>query len=60
MEPSATDHPRTVRWAAAIVLESSGDRAAARAAYDAWLLQHRDAPENARMAIEVCERRNEL
>lgn len=48
------------RWAAAIVLQASGDRAAARAAYDAWLLQHGDAPENAKMAIDVRERRNKL
>lgn len=59
--PSASPFQRAQgRWAMAIVLEASGDRAAARAAYDAWLLQHGDAPENAKMAIDVRERRNKL
>lgn len=59
--PAASPFQRAQgRWAAAIVLEAAGDRAAARAAYDAWLLQHADAPENAKMAIDVRERRNRL
>lgn len=59
--PAASPFQRAQgRWAAAIVLQASGDRAAARAAYDAWLLQHGDAPENAKMAIDVRERRSKL
>lgn len=59
--PTASPFQRAQgRWAAAIVLEGAGDRTAARAAYDAWLVQHGEAPGNAKMAIDVRERRNKL